>query len=89
MFGRISVEHIEFTSVNCSAEYRDVVARTKKERELNPNFPDDKYVIADVGNGDTFLQDRSGSVYVHSHESGRDARIANSIQKFILDQVIN
>lgn len=63
-YGVISARGAELTGVT-SAKRLDVVEVTKRERELNPQLPDDYYVIENLAvDGVIALQDGSGAVYL-------------------------
>lgn len=62
-FGAFSANGIEFTGVTPHKRL-SVVTVTMQERELNPNIPDDMYVVENVGiDGLIILQDGTGAVY--------------------------
>jgi hypothetical protein len=62
-FGAILADDIELTGI-AKAKSRNVVSVTMQERKLNPDVPDDYYVIENVGvDGIIIWQNASGSVY--------------------------
>ncbi|UTC95607.1 hypothetical protein E4N85_07655 [Treponema denticola] len=62
-YGVISAKRIELTGI-ISSKRLNVADVTLNERELNPNFPDDMYVIENIGiDGILLLQKTNGSIY--------------------------
>jgi len=81
-FGTASAVGIELTGITPSPRL-SVVEVTKRERELNENFPANMYVVEDpVLEGLMILQDESGAIYsILPH--GTPKKIFNSLYDYI------
>ncbi len=81
-FGAIMADGIELSGI-AKAEHRNVVALTKKERELNPNVPNNMYVIENTCvDGIIIWQDNKGEIY-QTQPGMKPNRIANSMADYI------
>lgn len=81
-FGAIMAEGIELTGI-AKSEHRNVVALTKKERELNPKVPRNMYVIENTGvDGIIIWQDTNGMVY-QTAPNTEPVPIASSLAEYI------
>jgi hypothetical protein len=82
VFGAIMADGIELTGI-AKAEYRNVVAVTKQEWELNSNVPHSMYVIENTGvDGIIIWQDSSGVIY-QSSPNVPPKEIAKSLYEYI------
>lgn len=76
-FGSISAEGLELTGV-VSAPRLNVVNVTVSEKSLNPNIPDDMYVIENTGiDGILTLQNAKGEIFSISTVSKPTKRFAS------------
>lgn len=81
-FGAIMADGIELSGI-AKAEHRNVVALTKKERELNPKVPNTMYVIENTCvDGIIIWQDTKGEVYQTQPEM-EPKKIADSMAEYI------
>jgi hypothetical protein len=62
-FGAIMADGLELIGIANSA-HRNVVLVTKRERELNPQVPQEMYVVENIGiDGIVIWQDSNGMIY--------------------------
>lgn len=79
-FGLACFNGHEITGI-CSMPRLDVVAVTIKNREFNPNIPEDLYVIEELGiDGIVFLQSFNGQIYL-SRPNSKVFRVCNSLSE--------
>ena len=81
-FGAIMADGIELSGI-AKAEHRNVVALTKKERELNPKVPNTMYVIENTSvEGITIWQDTKGDIY-QTQPNMEPKKIADSMAEYV------
>ena len=81
-FGAIIADGIELTGIT-KAVHRNVVALTKKERELNSRVPNTMYVIENTCvDGIIIWQDTSGIIY-RTAPGTEPVKIASSLYEYI------
>jgi len=81
-FGAIMADGIELSGI-AKAEHRNVVALTKKERELNPKVPNNMYVIENTCiDGKIIWQDTNGEIF-QTHPNTEPKKIADSMATYI------
>ena len=81
-FGAIMADGIELSGI-AKAEHRNVVALTKKERELNPKVPNTMYVIENTCvDGIIIWQDTKGEIY-QTQPNTEPKKIADSMAEYI------
>ena len=81
-YGVISARGIEMTGVTVHKRL-SVVEVTKKERDLNPNIPDNMYVIENIAiDGMLALQDETGKVYTIT-PNGEPKAVFNSLAEYV------
>ena len=84
-FGAIMAEGIELSGI-AKSEYRNVVALTKKEWELNPQIPHTMYVVENTCvDGIIIWQDTNGTIY-QSTLNEEPKQIAVSLSDYILSR---
>lgn len=84
-FGAIMADGIELTGI-AKAEYRDVVAVTKQEWELNNNVSHSMYVIENTGiDGIIIWQDKSGTIFQTSPNS-QPKEVAKSLVEYVTNR---
>ncbi|MBQ8688443.1 MAG: SMI1/KNR4 family protein [Ruminococcus sp.] len=80
-YGAVSFYATEWTGLNVEG-YLNVVEATMQERNLNPDFPDDCYVIENQDlNGSVIVSDSSGSVSVI--QEGQRSEICRSLLEYL------
>ena len=80
-FGAIMADGIELSGI-AKAEHRNVVALTKKERELNPKVPNTMYVIENTCvDGIIIWQDTKGDIY-QTQPNMEPKKIADSMAEY-------
>jgi hypothetical protein len=83
-FGAIICDRLELTGIS-EAEQNDVIDVTFMNRDVNPEVPDDLYVIEDTAiGGIVFWQDASGTVYLTEYDSPPEI-VASSLVEFLAD----
>ncbi len=81
-YGVISSVEVELTGVT-EAKRLDVVAVTERERELTEDFPEDMYVVENVGiDGILVLQNSKGEIF-YIAPGRRAEKVANSLAEYI------
>ncbi len=81
-FGAIMADGIELSGI-AKAEHRNVVALTKKERELNPKVPNTMYVIENTCvDGIIIWQDTKGDIY-QTQPNMEPKKIADSMAEYV------
>jgi len=81
-FGAIMADGIELSGI-AKSEHRNVIALTKRERELNSDVPNSMYVIENTGiDGIIIWQDSGGKVY-SSAPNKAPKQIATSLLEYI------
>ncbi len=81
-FGAIMADGIELSGI-AKAEHRNVVAMTKKERELNPKVPNTMYVIENTCvDGIIIWQDTKGMIY-QTQPNTEPKKIADSMAEYV------
>ena len=81
-FGSIMADGIELSGI-AKAEHRNVVALTKKERELNPKAPNTMYVIENTCvDGIIIWQDTKGDIY-QTQPNMEPKKIADSMAEYV------
>ncbi len=81
-FGAIMADGIELSGI-AKAEHRNVVALTKKERELNPKVPNTMYVIENTCvDGIIIWQDTKGDIY-QTQPNMEPKKIADSMADYV------
>ncbi len=81
-FGAISAHGIELTGV-VSSPRLNVVKVTLSERALNPEIPDDMYVIENTGvDGVIMLQDSDGKIY-ESAPNSKPVKKFSSLSEYL------
>ena len=81
-FGAIMADGIELSGI-AKAEHLNVVALTKKERELNPKVPNTMYVIENTCvDGIIIWQDTKGEIY-QTQPNTEPKKIADSMAEYI------
>jgi hypothetical protein len=81
-FGAILADGIELTGI-AKSKSRDVIAVTIQERELNPDIPQEYYVVEDVGiDGIIIWQNESGGVF-ESLPQILPHKIADSLAEYL------
>jgi hypothetical protein len=84
-FGAIIADGIELTGIT-KADYRNVVAITKQEWELNSSVTHSMYVIENTGiDGIIIWQDANGTIY-QSSPNAQPREIAKSLCEYILNR---
>ena len=87
-YGVISAKGIELTGLT-EIKRLDVVSVTKRERETNPFFPGNMYVIENIGiDGVLFLQNSEGEIYKFE-QSGAIQKKFHSLEEYIKHVVSN
>ncbi len=82
-YGAIMADGIELSGI-AKAEHRNVVALTKKEREINPKVPNTMYVIENTCvDGIIIWQDTKGNIY-QTQPDMEPKKIADSMAEYIL-----
>ena len=85
-FGAIVAEGIELTGI-AKSEHRNVVAITKRERELNSKVPRKMYEIENTCvDGIIIWQDQNGTIYQTSPKS-EPKKIADSLCTYLTSRV--
>ncbi|MDY4446074.1 SMI1/KNR4 family protein [Campylobacter sp.] len=80
-YGALSFLSYEFTGLGVD-DYIDVVEVTKRERELNNNFPKDAIVIEDTGlESLLILQNTEGNIF--EYRLGKQKKIYNSFKEYL------
>lgn len=81
-FGAIMADGIELTGI-AKSEYRNVVALTKQEWELNPKVPHKLYVVENSYiDGIIIWQDSNGHIY-KTNPNSEPQQIADSLAEYI------
>lgn len=81
-FGAIMADGIELTGI-AKSEYRNVVALTKQEWELNPKVPHKLYVVENSCiDGIIIWQDSNGHIY-KTNPNSEPQQIADSLAEYI------
>jgi len=84
-FGAISFGSVEITGLNID-NYANVVNLTKKERERDPDFPKDAFVIQNTGiDGVIVLMNESGLVFFW--QNGKIGRSFKSLNDYLLSLI--
>ena len=82
-FGAIMADGVELSGI-AKADHRNVVCLTKRERELNPNIPNNMYVIEDTHvDGIIIWQDTNGIIY-KSEPNKSAIKVENSLSEYLL-----
>lgn len=81
-FGAIMADGIELSGI-AKSEHRNVVALTKKERDLNPKVPNTMYVVENTCvDGIIIWQDTKGEVY-QTQPNTEPKKIADTLAEYI------
>ena len=81
-YGAISFDSYEFTGLNVDG-YLNVVEVTLQERNLRSDFPQNGFVVQQLGiEGIIIVQDETGAVF-EMNEAGGQHQIANSFAEYI------
>lgn len=84
-FGAIMADGIELTGI-AKAEYRNVISVTKSEKALNPNVPNNMYVVENTHiDGIVIWQDSEGIIYKTQNDS-KPLKIAESLSEYLEKQ---
>lgn len=84
-YGAISAYGLELCGV-CNSKRLDAASFTLEERELNKNFPNDMYVIENLGiDGILILQNERGEVFEISPNT-KPKKIYNSLADYLLNR---
>lgn len=81
-YGVVSAAEVELTGVT-EAKRLDVVAVTERERELTEDFPEDMYVVENVGiDGILILQNGKGEIF-YIAPGVKAEKVADSLAEYI------
>ena len=84
-YGAISAYGLELCGV-CNSKRLDAASVTLEERELNKNFPNDMYVVENLGiDGILILQNEKGEVFEIS-PNAKPKKIYNSLADYLLNR---
>lgn len=81
-FGAVLIDGHELSGISKS-EHRNVVALTKKEKDLNPKVPNNMYVIENTCvDGIIIWQNTEGEIF-ETHPEQNPVKIANSLSEYL------
>jgi hypothetical protein len=84
-YGAISAYGLELCGV-CNSKRLDAASVTLEERELNENFPNDMYVVENLGiDGILILQNEKGEVF-EIFTNTKPKKIYNSLVDYLLNR---